>query len=76
MKYKCRNCKKEFDFTAWYKYTPTITYPPMPQYVQPSEWPYAGWPYTGTPTFQTFTYEVIKLCCPFCHSLEIEETKE
>jgi len=69
MKYRCRNCVKEFDVPAWYKYTPTITYPPI------SIPPY-GWPYTSPPSFQTFTYEVIKLCCPFCHSLEIEETKD
>ena len=67
MKYHCRNCNREFDIPAMITYRPTINFP---------AWPYTiPWPYTSSPQQQTLTYDVQKPCCPFCESVEIEETK-
>ena len=72
MKYRCRNCNREFDIPAYIKYTPLI-YTPYSPYANPIP---TNWPYTAPPiTLIGTNYEYNAPCCPFCYSREIEETK-
>jgi len=61
MKYRCRACKREFDVLAWFDTTSNY----YPSVSQPQI----------TTTYSTST-STKKPCCPFCTSLEIEETKK
>lgn len=66
MKYRCRNCKKEFDLVGWQE---AITnYYPQVQFPQTYENPNTI-VYTNYSTSDTTRVPI----CPFCKSLEIEE---
>jgi len=59
--YKCKQCKKEFPIVAWIG-TEQQVMEPTPLSVSPS-----GTRPTGLVTM------IKKPCCPFCHSIELEE---
>jgi len=71
MKYKCRNCGRNFDVLGWKKQT---------SYYYPSNWQYPEGDNTvKIVTFNQYSYTsttVKKPCCPLCESLEIEEMEK
>jgi len=69
MKYKCRDCKKEFDLVGWQEeitnYYPQVYFSSF-GYDDPSTSPQT---YTNYSTSSLTRVPI----CPFCKSLEIEE---
>ena len=72
MKFKCRDCGREFDIPAWFTNTPTIKYSPFANPVPFNQ------PCTAPPVMiiTGFNSEYKTSCCPFCYSKEIEEKKD